>query len=239
MGLTDTLYRIKEFIVSGLHSLPIILTTVSLVLACSTANTGFAILFVFLGIAVPFAVAVLNMAAPFLQKFIDFIWTNLVDKEKSINWSMPSADICKIAPLLGAATAGDSVISGYPSYWTGIVSFFFGFIFANGLALFQYQSNDKTPTEKSDARKMHAIVGMILSIALYLILMVWRFMTGCESGTWIGMIMALGIAVSGAFIFRALNSCGLLRVIDLFGIGARLLPVSATAEPTQVCFPVG
>jgi hypothetical protein len=243
MGLTDSLYRIKEFIVSGLHSLPIILTSVSLVLACSTANTGFAVLFVFLSIAVPLVVALLNMGAPFLQIVFNFINDRFINKEKPINWSMPSSDVCKIAPLLGAATGADASIAGYPTYWTGIISFFFGFVFANGLALFQYVSNDKTPAEKSDARKMHAVVGMILSVSLYIILMIWRIMTGCESGSIAGILLAmslaLGIAIGGFFTFRELNKCGLLRVIDIFGIGARLLPASATAEPTQVCFPVG
>jgi hypothetical protein len=238
MGLTDTLYRIKEFIVSGLHSLPMILTTVSLVLACSTANTGFAILFVFLAVVVPFGVAVLNMAAPLLQKIFNFVNDNFINKEKPINWSMSGADVCKIAPLLGAATANDASISGYPTFWTGIVSFFFGFVFANGLALFQYASNDKVPTEKSDARKMHAVVGMTLSVALYIILMIWRYISGCESGTGLGILLALGIAVGGFFLFQSINNCGLLRVIDIFGIGARLLPASATAEPTQICFPL-
>lgn len=239
MGLTDTLYRIKEFIVSGLHSMPMILTTISLVLACATANSGFAILFVFLAVLVPLAVAILNIAAPLFQLPFDFIHNNFGNKDKPIDWGMSTADVCRIVPQLGAVTAGQDGIAGYPSYWTGIVSFFFGFVFSNALALYQYSSNDKVPGDKMEARKMHAVIGMILCVALYIILMLWRFITGCESDKWIGMVLALGIAVAGFFIFKAINDCGLLRVIDIFGIGARLLPASATAEPTQVCFPVG
>ena len=237
MGLTDTLYRIKEFIVSGLHSLPMILTTVSLVLACSTANIGFAILFVFLAVAVPLMVALLNFGFPIFKYVIDYI-NNLVNRDSPINWNTSSSDICKIAPLLGAATGANDGLTAFPSYWTGIVSFFFGFVFANSLALFEYGSNENVPQEKSDTRKTHAVIGMILCVTFYLILMTWRFMTGCEHSTGLGIFLALGIAVCGFFLFQALNGCGLLRVIDLFGIGARLLPASATAEPTQVCYPV-
>lgn len=237
MGLTDTLYRVKEFIVSGLHSLPIILTTFSLILACATANTGFAILFVFLALAVPLMVAILNMISPVFKKVFDLI-NNLVSKGTPINWSESMSDVCKIAPLLGAATGGDAAISAFPSYWTGIVSFFFGFVISNAYALYEYGSNENVPQEKSDTRKAHAVIGLILCAILFLMLITWRYLTGCEHSTGLGIYLSLGIGVSGFFIFRALNGCGLLRVIDIFGIGARLLPASATAEPTQVCFPV-
>ncbi len=234
MGLIDTLYRIKEFLISGLHSLPMILIGVSLVLACSTANTGFAILFVLLALGVPIASSLLNVVAPFIQSGISWFWTNFGDG-LPIDWRVPASNVCKAAPIFMGA---DASTSSYPSLWMAIISFFFGFVFSNGYALFSYESTPDTPEDKVQARKAHAVIGMTISCILFFALVVWRYRTGCEHMSFLGLILSFGLSVSAFFIFQGLNDCGLLRVVDIYGIGGRLLPATATAEPSQVCFPV-
>jgi hypothetical protein len=239
MGLTDTLYRIKEFIVSGLHSLPMIITGVSLVLACATANTGFAILFVLMSLVVPVMVVLLNLAGPIIRWPINWIW-NTFNTEQPIDWSMTASNICKLAPNFSVSTEGAAGIFGFPTYWMASIAFFFGFIFSNAFALFNYDNTDESnvQSDKVDARKMHAVIGMTLSVLLTAALILWRMKSGCEHLSYVGVLISAGIAAAAFYIFKAFNDCGMLRTIDIFGIGARLLPSSATTEPTQVCFPI-
>jgi hypothetical protein len=222
-GLIASLYRIKEFILAGMHSLPIILGAVSLLLACSTANTGFAILFVCLAGLVP----ILNFG---LNKFGSLIVFLIQKKWPDYNPISPPESVCRMAPFAEGAAAA------LPSYWNASIVFFFTFVFMNGLSLYNFASNDKSKSDKVGARKTHAVIGMILSVVFGVGLLIWRGTTGCENI--LGLLLSLTFVGVGIGFFKMFEGCGLLRVIDLYGIGARLLPVSATAAPTQVCFPV-
>lgn len=234
MGLMETLYRIKEFLVAGIQALPIIIAAVSLLLACGTANTGFAILFLFISAVVPFATFLLNKAAPMLQIAINWIYQKVVDKNGSLDFSVPDNGICKI---VASSVASPGI--AYPSYWMSSIIFFFSFIFFNGLSLYNYATTQEADNEKVSSRKTHAIIGMILSLGMMFGLFVWRLTTDCESKTGLGAVLALLFVGLAYGLYKAFEDCGLIRVIDLYGIGARLLPATATQEPTQVCFPVG
>lgn len=231
MDIIAALYRIKEFILAGMHSLPIILGAVSLVLACSTANSGFAILFVCLAGLVPLLTFALNRLSDVaIAPLVQLIWSKFSDTPLNLAGAMES--VCRLAPL--SETASPTAV--LPSYWAAGVVFFFSFLFMNGLSLYNYASGDKSDSDKVGARKTHAVIGMALSVLFGAGLLIWRGSTGCENG--LGLLLSLifiGIAVG---FFKMFESCGLIRIIDLYGIGARLLPVSATAAPTQVCFPV-
>jgi hypothetical protein len=220
MDALGQLYRVKEFIVAGVSSLPIILGGISLLLACSTANTGFAILTVCLALVVPFLTYILNLLIGFLPEGLIGRFANQM------------AGICKIVP----GSTDTMPAANLPSYWMTSVIFFFTFVFMNGFSLYNFAAGQDASDDKVSSRKTHAIIGMISSAILLLLLIIWRCRTGCEN--WLGVILSLlfGGLGAGAFIF--FDNCGLLRVVDLYGIGARLLPASATAAPTQVCFPV-
>jgi hypothetical protein len=127
--------------------------------------------------------------------------------------------------------------AAFPSYWMASIVFFFTFVFMNGLSLYNFAANQTASDDKVSSRKTHAIIGMAASVVLGLLLLSWRFKTGCENG--LGLFMSLTFVGLGVGLFKIFDGCGLLRVVDLYGIGARLLPTSATAAPTQVCFPVG
>lgn len=226
MDIAGQLYRIKEFIIAGVSALPLILAGVSLLLACSTANTGFAILFVCLALIVPFATFLLNIISPLLLRILSLISTEYFGSGGDI---INAA--CKIAP------SGDTMpAAAFPSYWMASIVFFFTFVFVNGLSLYNFAAGQDAADDKVSSRKTHAIIGMASSIIIGLLLVYWRYNTGCENG--LGLFMSLSFVGVGYGMFKAFDGCGLLRVIDLYGIGARLLPTSATAAPTQVCFPV-
>ena len=233
MDIIATLFRIKEFILAGMHSLPIILGGISLVLACSTANSGFAILFVCLAGLVPLLNFSLNkLSTVAIIPLVKLIWSKF--SPDSVPAFAESAEsVCRLAPLAETTLAA----TGYPSYWAAGVVFFFTFLFMNGLSLYNFAVGDKSDSDKVGARKTHAVIGMALSILFGVGLLIWRGGSGCESGLGLALsLVFVGVAVG---FFKMFESCGLLRVIDLYGIGARLLPTSATAAPTQVCFPVG
>ena len=227
MDIASQLYRIKEFIIAGVSSLPLILGGISLLLACSTANTGFAILAVCLALIVPFVTYLLNLISPIIIKILQLLPAEYVG-----DVTQTAASVCRLAPSTDTMPA-----AAFPSYWMASIVFFFSFVFMNGLSLYNFASGQNASDDKVSSRKTHAIIGMTASVVLGLLLLSWRFKTGCENG--IGLFMSLAFIGLGVGLFKLFDSCGLLRVIDLYGIGARLLPTSATAAPTQVCFPVG
>ena len=96
MDIAGQLFRIKEFIIAGVTSLPIILGGISLLLACSTANTGFAILTLCLGLIVPFITFVLNKISPIFKKIIGLLPSQFIGEGPL--FAEQAAAICKIAP---------------------------------------------------------------------------------------------------------------------------------------------
>lgn len=220
MDAISQLYRVKEFIIAGVASLPIILGGISLLLACSTANTGFAILTVCLGLVIPLLTFLLNLLLRLLPE-------SLIGR-----FVAPMAGTCKVVP----GTTDTMPAANLPSYWMSTVIFFFTYVAMNGFSLFNFASGQDASDDKVSSRKTHAIIGMASSLILLVLLMIWRYKTRCENLLGIGLSLLFGGLGVGAFIL--FDNCGLLRVVDIYGIGARLLPASATAAPTQVCFPV-
>ncbi len=226
MDILATIYRIKEFAITGINNFPLIVAMTSIVLVCSTANMGFSVLFVCLALIVPILVWLLNIISPYLLSFLNLILSKF---GQTIDVVQSTADVCKLSSSTGS-------VSLYPSYWMASVLFIFSFTFWNGLQLYLYESSPDTPSEKIEARKASATIGMIASILLAILFIIWRVMSGCETG--FGIFMSIGFIGLAIGMFELFRGCGLLRLVDLFGIGGRLLPMSATAIPTQVCFPV-
>ncbi len=227
MDILAIIYRIKEFAVTGINNFPLIVAMTSIVLVCSTANMGYSILFLCLSVFIPILVWLLNLIAPYLQLGLNLI-AGLFGK--TIDFPQTSADICKIASQAGGSA------SLYPSYWMASILFIFTFTFWNGLRLYLYESSPDAPKEKTQARQAHAVIGMVASLALMLLFVIWRFMSGCEHG--FGFFMSIGFIGLAIGLFEGFRICGLLRLVDLYGIGSRLLPMSATEIPTSICFPV-
>lgn len=229
MDILAIIYRIKEFIVTGVFNFPLIIAMTSLVLVCATSNMGYTVLLGCIAIIVPFIVWLMNLFAPYLQSAINWIIGRFSDA--SIDFSSAATGVCNIA------RQSDAIPAVFPSYWLASVLFILSFTFYNGLALYNYDSGSNADTDKVTTRKTHAMIGMLASAILALVFMVWRIMSGCEH--WFGIIMALSFIGIGIGLFEAFNGCGLVRLVDLYGVGSRILPASATAKPTQVCFPVG
>jgi len=229
MDLLAIIYKIKEFITTGMHNFPLIIAMTSLVLACGTSNMGFVILFTFLSFIIPLLVFVFNAFNKYIQKFINWIIALVSDYQ--IPFDLTTDATCKIAQQ-----TGEGAISTCPTFWLSSLFFVFTFIFWNGLRIYQFQNSGTADPSKIMNRKAQAIIGMTASLILLLIFLVWRIMTGCEH--WYGILSAAlfgGLAIG---FFEACHACNLLRLVDLYGVGSRLLPVSATTLDSNVCFPV-
>lgn len=227
-GVSGTLYSIKQFIMAGVPAFPIIAGGLALLLAASTASVGYLILFLCLALIVPMLTFGLNKLAVLLVPLIQMF-------APDFSLATVTANVCKIAGQ-SAAAAADEAIPTLPSYWMTSVIFFFSFLFFNGLALYNYSASSEAEQKKVTVRKSQAVIGMVLSAVFLGLFMAWRLYSGCENA--LGVALALPFIPLAYGIFTMFESCGLLRVLDLYGIGGRLLPVSALAPPTQVCFPV-
>lgn len=224
MDILAIIYRIKEFFITGMHNFPLIIGLTSLVLMCATSNMGYTILLLSLAVLVPLVTFGLNLVAPFIQLALKAI-AGLFNKD--IDFSSGASSVCNITR--------EGSPSLFPSYWMAAVVFIFTFVAYNGGALYNYVGAEGASNEKVSTRKAHALIGIISSAILGLVFIIWRLTTGCEQ--WLGVLMSLlfvGIAIG---VFEFFKACGLLRLVDLYGIGSRMLPMSATANPTQVCFP--
>jgi hypothetical protein len=147
--------------------------------------------------------------------------------------------------MLPVASGQDtSVIS---TNWTAMVAFFVGYIFTNGLELYNRETIDTTINVTSSSasdlntmvtnRKSQAIIAMISVIVFALIVFGFRFYTGCEST--LGMILTtIGFIFMGHGWYKALSRVGQDRLSDLFGIANRLLPPSAINNAPIACVPV-
>jgi hypothetical protein len=86
-------------------------------------------------------------------------------------------------------------------------------------------------------RKSQAIIAMVSTIVFGLIVLGFRFYSGCEST--LGMILTTVLFVyAGHGWYKGLSSVGQDRLSDLFGIANRLLPPSAINNAPIACVPV-
>jgi hypothetical protein len=129
-------------------------------------------------------------------------------------------------------SSSDDIMYNNPSNWVNHISFFFGFIMSNAIAIY----NQPTPTAKgSDPssiaisndkiakrvtnRKWIAASVTIISFIIFLILLAFRYnKTECEQRFWIALIPLIIAVLTGSAWFKLVYSkCG-VRPADVLGI---------------------
>jgi hypothetical protein len=236
-SLKDIVSDIRIFLYGGILTLPLTIAGTLSIIGLFTAN--YAILFFLLGFLI---------LAPLSAFVIDKVLTSLLEGKSFNPFKGKTGDICKLVipySTLPVGTGQDvSVIS---TSWTAMVAFFIGYIFTNGLELYNRESPDSTLTVTSTSasdlstmvsnRKSQAIIAMISVIVFALIVLGFRFYSGCEST--LGMILTtIGFVFMGNGWYKALSKVGQDRLSDLFGIANRLLPPSAINNAPIACVPV-
>jgi hypothetical protein len=235
-SLKDIISDIRVFLYGGISTLPLTIAGTMSILGLFTAN--YAILFFLLGflIIAPLGATIINVVFGSLFSGLDI-------------FKAKTGEICKVVIPYTTLKSPIGISDGtvISSSWMAMLSFFIGYLFTNGLELYNRETNDTeiiiTSTSESDLNKMvttrksQAIVAMASIIILALIVVGFRYSSGCESI--LGMILTGIIFIfTGYGWYKALSKIGQDRLSDLFGIANRLLPPSAINNVPIACIPV-
>ena len=237
-NLRGIISDIRIFLYGGILTLPLTIAGTLSILGLFTAN--YAILFFLIGYLL------LTPAVAFgLNTGLDAIFSYT-----SFNpFKAKFGDICKVViPFsqipIGSAQADATVIS---SSWVAMVAFFIGYIFTNGLELYNRETPANTLTVTSTSasdldkkvtnRRTQAIIAMISTIVFALIVLGFRYYSGCES-MWGLILTTFAFVFAGHGWYKALSNIGEDRLSDLFGIANRLLPPSAINNAPIACVPL-
>ena len=237
-SLRNIVSDIRVFLYGGVQTLPLTIAGTLSILGLFTAN--YAVLFFLLGFLVltPLVSTILNIAI------------GSIFRDKSYNpFKAKTVDVCKLvipyttlkSPV---GTEDANVVS---SSWVAMISFFIGYVFTNALHLFNREPVDTTitvtTTSASDInsmvtnRKSQATIAMASTVVFALIVLGFRYYSGCEST--LGMIITiLTFIFVGNGWYQALSKVGQDRLSDLFGIANRLLPPSSINNSPIACVPV-
>lgn len=248
------------FLYGGLRSLPFALGGTMLLLGLFTSN--YAILFFLIGLLIiaPLGTWGLNRLIPIMWYCLRYLWYLIlwvfkggegVEKPQDpFNielFKVHVDDVCKLIIPFGdsknSSTEKETVIS---SEWMAMTSFFIGYITCNALQLYTsdatgsatLNSPDSPDTEmKVNKRKSQAMFALV-SIAIFaLVVIVFRWNTGCEhiaSSLFTGPLFG----IIGYYWYQLLSSVGQGRLSDIFGIANRLLVPSAIKNGPIACVPL-
>lgn len=128
-----------------------------------------------------------------------------------------------------------------PSSWTSHIVFFFGFFFANALAIYNQPAptvKDGTPEQQDSLttrvanRKMFTIWAMCAAAFMLCILLVFRYMkTGCEYSFLYNLFPLALVGLTGASWFQILLQwCG-IRPADILGIVQGMISPNSVDRP--------
>jgi len=237
-SLRDIISDIRIFLYGGITTLPLTIAGTLSILGLFTAN--YALLFFLVGylILTPLGASILNL-------LIGLVFTG-----RTFNpFIAKKGDVCKL--VIPFSTIKTPYISEegmtVSSSWVAMISFFIGYVFTNGLELFSRNTQDSTitvnTTSASDIntqtsnRKSQAMIAMISTVIFAIIVLGFRFYSGCEST--VGMILSTIVFIYfGNVWYKLLSKVGQDRLSDLFGIANRLLPPSAITNAPIACIPV-
>jgi len=245
-SLRGIISDIRIFLYGGILTLPLTIAGTLSIIGLFTAN--YAILFFLIGylILTPSVANLLNAA-------LDLIFSGMSGNPFKATFG----DVCKVVipfsqlPISSANNTTNSKSSGeitvVSSSWVAMVAFFIGYIFTNGLELYNRETPATTLTvttkdasdldKKVTNRKTQAIIAMVSTLVFGLVVLGFRYYSGCES--MLGMILTtFGFIFAGHGWYKLLSTIGEDRLSDLFGIASRLLPPSAINNAPIACIPV-
>lgn len=215
--LNDIISDISIFMYGGMITLPLTIAGTMLIIGLFTAN--YAMLFFLIGFLI---------VTPGISLLFDYGIRSMDDKFK-----FTTHDICK----MNVPSENGSLT------WVSMISFFIGYIFTNGISIYnakvtEVNSNEDSPEMKN--RKNHAVLGMISVIVFAIISFGYRYKTQCEKNYILATIL-YSIFFTGVGIgwYYLLSARGDDRLADLFGIANRLLGPDAMSNEPMACVPVG
>jgi hypothetical protein len=262
--MQDTLHAkisdLHVFLYGGLRSLPFALGGTMLLIGLFTSN--YAVLFFLIGLLIvaPLGTWIVNRLIPVMYNCIQYLWYLILaffKGKEAAEYAKPTdflgipyfktkmQDVCKLIIPFGSSSSNgeETVIS---SEWMAMSSFFIGYILCNALQLYKNDMsgsaslNDPNAPDtqiKVNKRKSQAMFALI-SIAIFaLILLGFRWSTGCEKFVSILLTGPL-FGIIGYYWYKLLSEVGQGRLSDIFGIANRLLVPSAIKNGPIACVPI-
>jgi len=251
---------LKVFLYGGLRSLPFTLGGTMLMIGLFTSN--YAILFFLIGLLLvaPLGSWVVNRIIPIIWNcilYLGYLLIYLFKGQEGAESYKPTSflnipyfqttvtDVCKlIIPFSSSSPSGpETVIS---SEWMAMTSFFIGYVVCNSLQLY---TNDVTGSAtlnvpnapdtqmKINKRKSQAMFALVSISIFALIVLGFRWSTGCENGISL-LLTGAGFGAAGYYWYQLLSEVGQGRLSDIFGIANRLLVPSAIKNGPIACVPI-
>jgi hypothetical protein len=221
----------------GIQKLPLAIAGTLLLIGLFTAN--YAMMFFLIGFL---------LFVPLVANILDYVLVSPLSSLFPGALRAKSSDICKINVPFMTLNSQASNQEAYVifSTWSAMVVFFIGYLFKNALELysregvepsFEVNSSEAIDIErKTTNRKTQAIIAMVSILLFGLIIIGFRFYTGCESI--LGMVLTcITFFTLGYSWYLLLSSVGEDRLSDLFGIANRLLPPAAIQNKPIACIP--
>ena len=179
----------------------------------------------------------------FEKPFFYFInpaqWINMAKPESITDYNPTPGPGCNILPHTEGAYSS-------PSHWVNHLSFFFGFIMSNAVAVYKEPTpkNSTTADPVADKKRQAGIdlrVGnrksitvtiILFSLILFGVLLLFRYKkTACENNFWLALTPLLFAYFTGfAFFSLIYTSCG-VRPADVLGIVQGLIDTKLIDNP--------
>ncbi len=221
----------RTVVSQGFRSLPVLTASAILILGLIQGNVNFILFGVGMFTLAPLGALLVNV-------FTEFVFGYIPDRYfPSGIWQVKDADSATCS-LFALMPSGDPApFNVVPTYWTVMTTFFFTYVFANGLKLYKWQAHSKAPKEAVAYRKNQVLVALIMIGLLAITSVYFRFATSCE--TVLGLVVGVGLGGGlGYGWYEAMRSCGMGQLDDIFGIFNRILPMQSYEDhEPAACIP--
>lgn len=136
---------------------------------------------------------------------------------------MPGAAVMEACSLL-PAISNTATYSAVPSLWMALTAYFVTYIIVNATRVYTAKpvnsSNDSTAVQQ---RKGIGLISMLAAAILFILLLVGRYRTSCE--TRMGTLLGAGAGVAMGWVWwQVLNACGSDVFPDIHGVMMGLQP---------------
>lgn len=237
-AMPSVIESLKSRIIAGFLNLPYVIICLIGFLAMGLGSIGLFVLFIGQVAIVPLLVNLLRIV------------TELIDGPRGTKFHIiRDGGMNNVIP--GAQEEESNV---GPTYWSAHITFFFGYLLANAVAIYRLPEDpliDKTLIANRKRRARNIIIATVLFALIFPLLrfrytgghffdntsFITKLLGGVTGGaeTLFGILLAV-IACGGIGYswYQFAESCG-ARAADVFGIAQQMLPSSAKDETPMTC----
>ena len=194
---------------------------------------------IYLAVLIPLIGQAIQLNLPQDQQKSFFFFYN------PFEWFMQKSDSSPTAACEMFPTDSEDKIYNTPSNWVNHLSFFFGFIIANAVAIYNEPTPKPSGATEAAVKASAANIGRrvtnrkwlagtitALSIVVFLVILMFRYnKTECEQSFWISLIPILITTFTGVSWFKLVQTkCG-VRPADVLGIVQGMIPSELIDNP--------